>query len=547
MSRRAWEMLSEGAEKWPDVVAVWVSGQAMTYREFKRAAGLFGHALCLEGLRPGDRIALWSPNTLEAIVTFFAAAYAGAIVVPLNDRYTSREASDALGRFVPKVLVVADKSGTNNLLGMAAHWLQTQRERPRPQPHLWTIGDASPEVLGTSARSLSRFIVSALQTAIEDDDGDVWSSAPPAALDPDFIIQMTSGSTAAPKAVLLTQSQCVRMGYELGVRYDLHEGDRYFVCNPIHHVGCSNFGLMAALTHGAGFYTLREFDGNAAVIALQQQNCTHHHGIAAHYLYEMASPILKPGSTSLRIVVASGALASQVQAAYGPVTTVSCYGSSETTASPFCSDFRASLKVRVDTAGTALPGVEAAIIDPRTSEPVEAGQVGELLIRGWCVMRGYYADAGETARAIDGNGWYHTGDMASIDGEGSLRFFSRIKEFLKVGGENVAAMDVEAVLQSHPLVRNAAVIALPHELLGEVPVAVIVGPASGPSPTEADLVRYCSSRLAKFKVPRRIYMLSLDDLPMTGPGKVNKRELLRRITAGSLGSDGPGMAAGTAD
>ncbi len=500
-------------------MAVWVSGDSVTFGTLHRLALAFGRTLIERGLRPGDRIAVWCPTSREALVAFFAAAYARAIFAPLNSRLTLREAGVALDRLDPSVVVfTSSHATTNEPLNGTIEWVAGRAAARLRLPDLWFEGEPNPRI-DASATSLTAF----LREAASQPTPTSASGASPS--DP-FLIQMTSGSTAAPKAVLLSQGQCIRMGYELGVRFDMRSADRYFVCNPIHHVGCTNFGLLTAISHGAGFYSLRDFDGDAAIAAVQQQRCTHHHGIEAHYLYELRSPNLKLGVPTVRIAVTPGDIARNVMDAFGPVTTVFVYGSSETTASPFCSDYRDPLELRINTDGRALPDVEAMIANPETGEALAPGNVGELRIRGWCVMLGYFGDPDATAAAIDPGGWYHTGDLARMDSDGNLTFFARIKDFLRVGGENVAAAEIESVLLSHPAIRAAAVVPLPHEVLGQVPVAFVVERDRAAVSPEV-LVQYCSDKLAKFKVPRQIHKLTLDELPMTGPGKVKKSELER--------------------
>jgi fatty-acyl-CoA synthase len=520
-----WEVVVEQARLSPRETAIWISDEALTFDELKRLSAAVGDAFVESGARRGERILVLSPSSVPAFVSFFAAAYARIVVAPLNPRLTAREIDEVLDRLVPRVLVFAASSGSEgadpDLARIVSAWVASRRERKLTVPALWCADeDPGPAAL-LQPKSLRAMLASVASSSSADTG--LPHGSPTA--DDAFLIQMTSGSTSAPKAVLLDQGQCARMGFELGVRYDIRPGDRYFVANPIHHVGCTNYGLLAGMTHGAGFYSLRAFNGDLAIRAVQEQGCTHHHGIGAHYLYEMASPLLTPGSTRLRVITSGGAFAKKVLEAYGPVTTVTAYGSSETSGGPLATATSDPEHVRHGTSGYPLPGVEVAIVDPATGEHLGKEQVGEIWLRGWCVMREYWGNPEATARAIDAQGWYHTGDLARLNQDGNLIFATRISDFLKVGGENVAMMEVEAVLQAHPTVRQAIVVGVPHPLMGEVPVAFVVGPVGGAPATSDELVSYCTERLAKFKVPRRIYPIALEDIPMTGPGKVKKRDL----------------------
>ena len=227
----------------------------------------------------------------------------------------------------------------------------------------------------------------------------------------------------------------------------------------------------------------------------------------------------------LRIAVARGAVARRVSKVFGPLTIVSTYGSSETAGGPVCTDYLDTSQARLQTSGRPLPGVELTIADPQSGESKNPEDIGEIRIRGWCVMRRYLDDPDATARVIDTDGWYHTGDLGSVDAAGNLKFFSRTQDVVRVGGENVSATEIEQVLLSHPDVNEAYVVATPHRILGEVPVAFVCLAANSSLPGPDTLVGYCTTLLAKFKVPRQILVIESSQVPVVGPGKVNKRAL----------------------
>jgi fatty-acyl-CoA synthase len=513
MAFTVWGIVEDGAAKRPDAIAIAVGEQSISFAGLRAAAAAAAKSLAAAGCRRGDRIVLVAPNSVEAFTALFAIAKLGAVFCPLNAHLTPVELEALIERLQPRAIIVAGPARNPTLDGIL-HGI-----KQRSEIQIWSIDEPpGAQPFATLVELSSDAVSGSGAVATQTDD-----------LGPlPFLIQFTSGSTAAPKAVLLSQEHCARMGFEVAKRYGLSPGHRYFVSNPIHHVGCTNFGLMTALSSGAAFVSVREFSGPAALEQIKFYGCTHHHGLRPHYLYERDAGGLDPEHRTVEQAVAHGSYADLAREVFGPIRTVSNYGVSEVGGVAVASDYRDPENVRLNTQGKPLPDVEVVTCDPETRELLPAGEVGEIIVRGWCVMLGYWQDPEATSAVVDADGWYHTGDLGQVDGEGRLIYLGRIKDFIRVGGENVAASEIEQVLDSHPAVREAYVVPVPHPVLTEVPVAwIVLRPGSG-STTTAELVAYVSDRLAKYKVPRTMYVIDLSDLPITGPGKVKKPELAER-------------------
>ncbi len=516
-------LLLRSAASFGSNIALWSAGEALSYEQLAHRAAQMAAGLIESGIKPGDRIGIWMPNTLDAFVSYFAGALAGGVVVPMNTRLTPSELDRLLLVSRPKAIVVQERFRNIDFLGMlsSTDWFASAAERNHksariivstPSHHMRasTRSDVvTLEQLGalTGSRATERIL-----------------RRGPGAQD-DFMVQFTSGTTSVPKGVVLSHAQCTRMGYELGLRLDLGSGDRFFVSNPIYHLGSTVFGLMTAITHGATYYTLPTFDADEACKTLSTQRCTHHQGIASHYLLELESELFKPSSFHLRVATVGGgpALAARVAAELGSSTVVTQrYGLSESAGAPIAGAITDSEAQRLTTMGRPLPEIEVCVRDPETRSPLPNGKFGQLCLRGWCVMQRYLDDTIATAKAIDGQGWLQTGDLGMVDDAGYALFTSRFVDVLRVGGENVAASEIEQVLETHPAVKSAYVVAVPDARLVEVPYAFL----ETNQQLEVDsLFAFCDQLLAKFKRPRYFHLMRQEELPMTGSGKVHKAKL----------------------
>jgi fatty-acyl-CoA synthase len=315
--------------------------------------------------------------------------------------------------------------------------------------------------------------------------------------------------------------------FAVAARLGAQPGDRYFCARPLFHVAGTTLSLLVALVSGACLVMLPTFDAGEALAAMEHERCTLVSGNDTLFLMMMNHPDFDSRRLCLRggWAAAGPEVFRQAVERMGILELCFAYGLSEASPNVVLSDRRDPLETRIAGRALPLPGVEVRCVEPSTGVDQPADIPGEILVRGWNIMRGYYAKPEETDKAIDAAGWLHTGDLGSLGDDGRLRFVGRLKDMLRVGGENVAPAEVEEVLHGHPAVRKAEVIGVPDHRLGEV-VAAYVQPREGATADPVELVEWCRARCASFKVPRYLRIVdSFEQIGMTGSSKVQKNRL----------------------
>ncbi len=340
-----------------------------------------------------------------------------------------------------------------------------------------------------------------------------------------LLIQFTSGTTAYPKAVMLTHDNMLRNAWAVGSRLGIRPDDRYFNCRPFFHVAGTTLSLLVSLIAGACLVTLPTFEAGAALRMMADERCTLTSGNDTLFQLMMGHPRFDPGKLCLRggWAAAGPETIRNIIEEMGAREVCVAYGLSEASPNVVLNDFRDPVELRI--AGLAKPhdGIEVRIADLQSNAAMPAGTSGEIQVRGWNVMRGYYKNPEETAKAVTQDGWLRTGDVGVLTGEGRLRMVGRTKEVFRVGGENVAPAEVEEVLLSHPAVATAQVVGVPDARLGEVGAAFVTLKAPA---TEAELAEFVKRRCANFRVPRYVAIVeSFDAIGMTASGKVQKTRL----------------------
>jgi len=471
------------ASRQPGAEALVTATARLTYGELlQRARDAAGgmHAL---GLRKGDHVALLMGNDEHWISLFYGAALLGAVTVPVNTRFKAAELEYCLKRADCKALFFAPRFLNNDYEAM----LQAVRPNLPKLAHAVRAGElrAAPFV--------------------------------PSEVKPEdlLLIQFTSGTTAYPKGVMLTHDSMLRNAWAAGARIGVTDRDRYFNCRPFFHVGGSTLSALMSLVHGACLATLPTFEPGAALEMMEQERCTLTSGndtifqmLMGHEDFPKRKLALRGGwaaagpETMRRIIHVLGARA-----------ICAAYGLSEASPNVVMSDWRDPEALRVQ--GLATPHEEMHL---RTVD-------GEIQVRGWSVMRGYYNDPEATARVFTEDGWLRTGDLGELHPGGRLKMVGRLKDVFRVGGENVAPAEVEEVLLGHPAVETAQVVGVPDARLGEVPCAY-VSLRSGSAVTEEELVAWTKQRCANFRVPRYLRIVKdFETLGMTASGKVQKARL----------------------
>ena len=483
----------------------------MTYAELNAEVDALARALLAAGIEKGDRVGIWAPNCAEWVLTQFASAKIGAILVNVNPAYRTSELEYVLRQSACRLLICAPEFKGSDYVAMVG-------EVRAGLPALERV--VVLDVAGWGAL---------LAEAPAADEGALGERAASLDFDDPINIQYTSGTTGFPKGATLSHNNILNNGFFVGEGCRYTEADRVCIPVPFYHCFGMVMGNLGCVTHGAAMVIPGpSFDAGDVLACVQEERCTSLYGVPTMFIAELAHPDFASFDlSSLRTGIMAGSpcpievmkkVVSEMH--MGEVTI--CYGMTET--SPVSTQTSADdpLDKRVGSVGHVHPHVEIKIVDPATGRVCERGEPGELLTRGYSVMLGYWAEPEKTADAIDAARWMHTGDLATMDDEGYVNIVGRSKDMVIRGGENIYPREVEEFLFTHPDVEEVAVVGVPDERYGEE-LAAFVRVRAGAAPSEEELREFCRGRIAHFKVPR--YVVVVDELPMTVTGKIQKFKL----------------------
>ncbi|MGV0698721.1 AMP-binding protein [Mycolicibacter sinensis] len=484
------------------------------YAELWRDVRRLATGLLQAGISAGDRVGIWAPNCAEWVLTQYATAEIGAVLVTINPAYRSHELAYALNQSGLAMVISAERFKTSDYAGMLR---EVGPECPDLREAVFIGGSRWQELAGT--RIDSKALTQAAATLHPQDP---------------INIQYTSGTTGYPKGATLSHRNILNNGYLVGELLGYTHRDRICLPVPLYHCFGLVMGNLAATSHGAAIILPGPgFDPAATLRAVQEEACTSLYGVPTMFIAELGLPDFADYDlTSLRTGIMAGSpcpaqVMRRVIDDMHMTEIAICYGMTET--SPVSTQTRSgdSLTRRVETVGRVGPHLEIKMIDPATGHPVPRGQVGELCTRGYSVMTGYWNDPAKTESAIDAEGWMHSGDLAVMDDDGYVRVTGRIKDMVIRGGENIYPREIEEFLHTHPDILDAQVIGVPDEIYGEELMAVVMlRDGAGPLTVER-LREFCTGRLAHFKVPR--YLRVVAEFPMTATGKVRKDEVRRQV------------------
>ncbi len=518
------EFLAASVAARGDADAVVTERVRLSWRELEAAAWRLAKALHALGLRRGDHVGVLMGNDEQWLATFYGAALIGAVTVPVNTRFKAAELAFCLKQADCKALVLTDrfmKIDFASFLREAEPAVDGKLpgERLPLLRQVIVVGEDVPK----AAVSWDAFV--AAGNAV----GDAAIRDAAAAVRPDdlLLIQFTSGTTAYPKGVMLTHDNMLRNAWASGSRIGVRADDRYFNCRPFFHVGGSTLSALVSLVFGACIVTLPTFEAGAALALMARERCTLISGNDTLFQLLMSHPDFDRSKLHLRggWAAAGAETMRKIVDVLGIESICAAYGLSEASPNVVMSDYRDALELRI--AGLAHPhdGLEIRIADPATTAPLPPDTQGEIQVRGWSVMRGYYNNPEANAKVFTPDGWLRTGDLGSLTADNRLRMSGRLKDVFRVGGENVAPAEVEEVLLSHPAIATAQVIGVPDARLGEVPAAYVTLRA-GASATEQALIDFMKARCANFRVPRYLRIVpDFDAIGMTASGKVQKTKL----------------------
>ena len=518
-----------------------------TFDELAERTAAATRSLVANGIESGDRVAIWAPNCAEWVAAALGAVGAGALLVPLNTRYRGAEAAYILRASGARLLfTVQGFLGTDYPAMLEAAVAEGEQLPDLERVVVLRSGEDGTAMSGDvpSPRE-SRAVV-------WDDfllDGEACSAevaagrtASIAAGDLSDLI-FTSGTTGHPKGAMSTHAQTLRTFATWTEVVGLRAGDRYLVVNPFFHTFGYKAGILACLMAGATILPEPVFDVERVMRRIAADHVTVLPGPPTIFQSILDHPDRQAYDlSSLRLVVTGAAivpveLVERLVDDLGVETVLTAYGLTEATGTVTMCRRGDPPDVVAGTSGRAIPDVEVKIVDG-DGRSVAAGTAGEILVRGYNVMRGYFNDAAATNETVDAEGWLHTGDVGVMDDAGNVRVTDRIKDMYVSGGFNVYPAEVETVLRGHPSVAQVAVVGVPDARLGEVGLAVVVPVAATDEATLArELPTWAGQRLANFKVPRNVRII--DVLPTNASGKVLKRELRERFAEPEPASAGP--------
>ena len=526
------DLFDRVTEKVPDNEALVSCHQGLryTYRQLQAACDLLARGLMACGIQKGERVGIWSPNYAEWVITQFATAKIGAILVNVNPAYRVHELEYALRQSGCRALIVAPPYKTTDFAALLRE-VCPELEDSAPGrlsaarlPQLRTVIALGAQSVGGAntwqqvmamAHEVSPDLLAARQRSLNFDDA--------------INIQYTSGTTGLPKGATLSHHSILNNGFFIGQRMRFTERDRLCIPVPFYHCFGMVLGNLACVTHGATMVLPAEvFDPRKTLEAVAAERCSALHGVPTMFIAELGLPDFDSYDlSSLRTGIMAGSpcpvdVMKQVRTKMGMEEITICYGMTETSPVSFQTMTTDSIEKQVSTVGRVHPHVECKIINPESGAVVPRGEPGELLSRGYIVMLGYWEDPVATAQAVDSARWMHTGDLATMDMEGYVTIVGRSKDMIIRGGENVYPREVEEFLYGHPQIQDVQVIGVPDEKYGEEVMAwVILKP--GQTTTADELTDYCRGKIAHYKVPR--YWRMTNQFPMTVSGKVQKYKL----------------------
>jgi fatty-acyl-CoA synthase len=507
--------------------ALCYEGTRWSFADLKAETDRAAKGLLALGIQPGEKISLWLPNRPEWVALMFAAMKIGAVLVPINTRFRSADLEYVLRQSNSTTLITAERSGP-------VRYLDIVRELC---PHL--DGGDPDAVDSDRLPDLKRIIVLgqphctgvhawANVVARGEQIPGAYLMARQGAVDPDATawVMYTSGTTGFPKGVMHNHN-IIRNVIDEGNRMGVTPRDVILIYLPLFHVFGLYEGPLMIVVTGARMVLTTVFDPAEALALIPQERVTMLHGFDTHFHDLMDQPqFANTDVSSLRTGLLAAGMASSEpvarRAQRALCRTITGWGMTEIGVGGLLSFLDTPEDDRCQGSGWPLPGHEFKVIDPATGQRLPPGTMGELCARGYAVMQGYYKKPEETAKAVDAEGWLHTGDMAIQRDDGMVRFLGRYKEILKVGGENVDPVEVEAFLLMHPAVNQVKIVGVPDRRLSEVGVACVL-PNPGAQVTAVDLIEFCRGKLASFKIPRHV--LFVQEFPMTSSGKVQKFRL----------------------
>ncbi len=511
----------------------------MSYKDFKKEVDTVAKGLMAMGIKKGDKVAIWSTNNAEWVLTQFATAKIGAVLVTINPAYRTMELEYALKQSEVTTLIMIENFKTSDYLRIFYEVAPFVRGATPGQIHSNKLPYLKNVVCISDEKHTGIFKwkdVLDFSSKISDEE----LSERQATLDFDdpINIQYTSGTTGFPKAATLSHFNILNNGFFIGERMDFTDKDRLCIPVPFYHCFGMVLANLACATHGATMVLpAAYFDAESVLKAVEKEKCTALHGVPTMFIAELEHPDFNDYNlSSLRTGIMAGSpcpieVMKRVNNKMHMNEITIAYGLTE--ASPVITQTatRDTLEHRTETVGKPLPFVEVKLVDPESGKMVPVGEQGELCTRGYNVMKYYYNNPEATRNTIDESKWLHTGDLAVMTEDGYFKITGRIKDMIIRGGQNVYPREIEEFIYTHPKVADVQVVGVPDKKYGEE-VCAWIKLKSGETASEEEIKEYCRDNIAHYKIPR--YIKFTDSFPMTITGKIRKVEM-REISTKELG------------
>jgi acyl-CoA synthetase (AMP-forming)/AMP-acid ligase II len=500
-----------------------------TYREFNERVNLLAKGFLEIGLGPGDHLGIWARNIPDWLTVAFATAKIGVVLVTVNTAYKSHELDYVLKQSDMKALAIIDGfrdvDYVQTLYELVPELKSHERSKLKSKnfPYLKSIIYLGQE------KHRGMYNTNEIMLLGKHGNEEEFQRIKSSRNNEEVInMQYTSGTTGFPKGVMLTHRNILNNGYYIGERQKLTEKDRVCLPVPLFHCFGIVLGVLAVVTHGGTLVMVEIFDPLLVLAAVQKERATALYGVPTMFIAEFTHPMFDMFDlSSLRTGIMAGSpcpieAMKKVMEDMNMTEVTIAYGLTE--ASPVFTQTSVDdpIEKKVETVGTAMPHIEVKIIDPNTGKTLGPYQTGEIICRGYNIMKGYYKMPEMTAKAIEKNGWLHSGDLATVDNDGYYTIVGRIKDMIIRGGENIYPREIEEFLYTMPDIRDVQVVGIPDEKYGEIVGAFIILEEKSPL-TEEDVRDYSMTKIARYKVPKHVFFV--EEFPLTASGKIQKFKL----------------------
>lgn len=524
-------MLEKWARETPDTdfMVYPDRGLRFSYAEFNERANDLAKGLIEIGVKKGDKVGIWANNVPDWLTFMFATAKMGAVLVTINTNYKLAELEFLVKNADIHTLCIIDGYRDSDYVNMVFDLVPELKTCERgtlnserfpelrnvvfigPQKHRGMYNTAELLILGSHSDDS---VLEKMEAEV--DCQDVVN------------MQYTSGTTGFPKGVMLTHHNILNNGFQVGENMRYTNKDRLLLCVPLFHCFGCVLAVCAIVSHGASMVLTEDFDPLRVLAGIQKEKCTAVYGVPTMFIAELNHPMFDMFDLStLRTGIMAGSLC-PVETMKEVMDKMNCrdiiivYGLTETSPGMTTTRVFDSPEVRATTVGVALPGVEVKVMNPETGEECAAEEQGEICCRGYNVMKGYYNNPEATAKAIDADGWLHSGDLAVKTEDGFYRITGRIKDMIIRGGENVYPREIENFIYRMPEVEMVEVVGIPDEKYGEI-VGAFVKLKAGKHLCEAQVQEFCRGQIARYKIPKHVFFV--DGFPTTASGKIQKYKL----------------------